>query len=73
VIKELKTQLALTSKDNLVLRKKLQSKKHGSERPKTTSMKLEPVSSTWISPIDESITPIRHVIMSRKGDIISQD
>ena len=74
LITELKTSLAQVTKDNLILRKKLQKKsKTGDTKDKKTLLRVEPVSSSWISPIDESITPIRHVIMSRRGEVISQD
>ena len=70
-IRDLKSQLAQTSRDNVNLRKQIY-KKTATEKVKKTLLKLEPVSNGWISPIDESITPIRHVIVSKKGRIVSQ-
>ena len=71
--------MAATSKDNLKLRKKLLKKEAASStrEPKITplcgpSLKSEPIAK-WVSPIDESITPIRNVIISKKGEVVSQD
>ena len=66
------------TKDNLALRKKL-LKKETEGRPSTTRnkghnafvYKTEPFSDL-LSPLDE-ITPIRHVIVSKRGEVISQD
>ena len=77
---DLKTKLAYTSKDNVTLRKKIYNMKSKSfpsagclsSTSKLRSLKHEPVSNSWIAPIDEPITPIRHPVMY-KGDIISQD
>ena len=79
MIRELKAALASSAKDNLKLRKKLLKKEAASSTrvPKITplcgpSLKSEPIAK-WVSPIDESITPIRHVIISKKGEVVSQD
>lgn len=84
LIRELKTSLAQVTRDNVLLRKKLFKKDTSVclKKPlkihltgssfKDEPFKTEPFCS-WVSPIDQQITPIRHVIISKRGEVVSQD